>query len=315
MPCPKCPNVIFCSEKCLDTAQKSYHGYECHILPLIWKSGCSITCQIALRMITQNNKEYFTSIYKDLEEKPTGPYKTNDYRNIFHLVSHEEKRTKQDILHRTEMTTFLVKLLELSGYFTGNTRTKPVEIGEIKTMSIDDKYKEDVALFGSLILKNLQILQFNAHEVFELQCPKPKVGKNLIKHNGTSVFLAGAVFPTLALFNHSCDPSVVRYDYLLLTVTFCFTAWNSGLTNIIQWCVAPSTYFRRSISFLQWALSGINLCHSSTHKLCLRTKSRRSVASFLHARRTNKQTHFHIYNSGPRKNTLFGKDRRKRIFT
>ncbi|XP_026323810.1 SET and MYND domain-containing protein 4 [Hyposmocoma kahamanoa] len=211
LPCPNCPNVIFCSDKCLEIAQKSYHAYECHILPLLWKSGCSVTCHIALRLITQNNKDYFTSINPNLEQKPSGPYKTDDYRNIYHLVSHEEKRTKQDLLQRTEMASFLVKLLEISGYFDGKPRTTPVDINEIKSMAVNDKYKVDVGVFGGLILVNLQILQFNAHEVFELQCPKPKVGKNVIKHEGKSTFLAGAVFPTLALFNHSCDPGVVRY--------------------------------------------------------------------------------------------------------
>ncbi|KAM3966739.1 SET and MYND domain containing, class 4, member 3 [Aphomia sociella] len=209
--CPTCPNVIFCSDKCLEVAQNSYHGYECHILPLLWKSGCSITCHIALRMITQNKKDYFNNISKDLETGTTVPYKTDDYKNIYNLVAHEEKRTKQDFLHRTQMTVFLVKLLEVTGYFDGKPRDKSVDLSQLKSMAVDEKFKADVAYFGGLILKNLQVLQFNAHEVFELQCPKPKVGKNFLKHNGNSVFLAGAVFPTLALFNHSCDPSVVRY--------------------------------------------------------------------------------------------------------
>ncbi|XP_068628489.1 SET and MYND domain-containing protein 4-like [Battus philenor] len=211
LPCPKCPNVIFCSEKCSDVAQKTYHRYECHFLPLLWKSGCSITCHIALRMITQTTKEYFTEINAKIEEKPTGVYKTSDYRNIYHLVAHEDKRTKQDFLHRTQIAIFLLKLIEISGYFDGKPKEKPIEIDELKSMAINDQYKDDVELIGGFLLKNLQVLQFNAHEVFELQCPKPKVGKNVIKHNGKSVFLAGAVFPTLALFNHSCDPSVVRY--------------------------------------------------------------------------------------------------------
>ncbi|CAH2068307.1 unnamed protein product, partial [Iphiclides podalirius] len=211
LPCPRCPNVIFCSEKCSEVAQKTYHGYECQILPVLWKSGCSITCHIALRMITQNKRDYFNEVAATINEKPKGVYKTGDYRIIYHLVSHEDKRTKQDFLHRTQMAAFLVKLLEISGYFDGKPREKPVEIDELKSMGVDEKYKEDVDLIGGLILRNLQILQFNAHEVFELQCPKPRVGKNIIKHTGKSVFLAGAVFPTLALFNHSCDPSVVRY--------------------------------------------------------------------------------------------------------
>ncbi|XP_059060304.1 SET and MYND domain-containing protein 4-like [Achroia grisella] len=210
VPCPKCPNVIFCSDNCLEIAQNSYHRYECQILPLIWKSGCSITCHIALRMITQNGKEYFSNISKDLETAITGPYKTEDYKNAYNLVSHEDIRSKQDLLHRTQMTIFLIKLLEISGYLEGKPKDT-VDLSDIKSMSVDEKYNGDVGLFGALILKNLQVLQFNAHEVFEVQCPKPEVGKNIIKHTGTSVFLAGALFPTLALFNHSCDPSVARY--------------------------------------------------------------------------------------------------------
>ncbi|XP_038209258.1 SET and MYND domain-containing protein 4 [Zerene cesonia] len=209
--CPTCPNVVFCSDKCKETALKSYHSYECHILPLLWKSGCSVTCHIALRMITQNTKEYFQEINKNSDAPPPLPYKTSDYKNILKLVSHEDKRTKQDFLHRSQMAVFLVKLLELSGYFDDKPRDKPIEIDEIKSMSISNKHLEDLELFGGLLLKNLQVLQFNAHEVFELQCPKPRLEQNIIKHNGVSVFIAGAVFPTLALFNHSCDPGVVRY--------------------------------------------------------------------------------------------------------
>jgi SET and MYND domain-containing protein 4 len=47
-------------------------------------------------------------------------------------------------------------------------------------------------------------MQFNAHEVSELQYK----GKN---DAGTSVFIGGGLFPTVAYFNHSCDPGVVRY--------------------------------------------------------------------------------------------------------
>ncbi|XP_045490330.1 SET and MYND domain-containing protein 4 [Pieris rapae] len=209
--CPTCPNVIFCSDHCQDVALTSYHAYECPILPLIWKSGCSITCHIALRMITQNSKQHFKELSKYLDEKPTGPYNTNDYRNIYNLVSHEDKRTKQDLLHRSHMAVFLVKLLELSGYFDTKPRETLIDMDEIKTMGVAERYRDDVELFGGLILKNIQVLQFNAHEVFELQCSKPRLEQNVIKHNGDSVFVAGAVFPSLALFNHSCDPSVVRY--------------------------------------------------------------------------------------------------------
>ena len=28
-----------------------------------------------------------------------------------------------------------------------------------------------------------------------------------------SVYIGAACYPTLAMFNHSCDPSIIRYDY------------------------------------------------------------------------------------------------------
>lgn len=57
---------------------------------------------------------------------------------------------------------------------------------------------------GSLVYHNLQLLQYNAHEISELQYK----GKN---DTGTSVFIGGGLYPTVAFFNHSCDPGVVRY--------------------------------------------------------------------------------------------------------
>lgn len=57
---------------------------------------------------------------------------------------------------------------------------------------------------GSLVYHNLQLLQFNAHEISELQYK----GKG---DAGNSVFIGGGLYPNVAFFNHSCDPGVVRY--------------------------------------------------------------------------------------------------------
>lgn len=55
------------------------------------------------------------------------------------------------------------------------------------------------------MLHNLQFLQFNAHEVSELDIKDDGIDK------ATSLFLGGAIYPTLSLFNHSCNPAIVRY--------------------------------------------------------------------------------------------------------
>ena len=52
---------------------------------------------------------------------------------------------------------------------------------------------------GTILLRVLQLLQFNAHEVAGWD-------ERLSK----SCFIGGGLFPTLAFFNHSCNPAIVR---------------------------------------------------------------------------------------------------------
>ena len=58
---------------------------------------------------------------------------------------------------------------------------------------------EDELAVGTMLLRSLQFLQFNAHEIAAWD-----------NDEGKSVFLGGGLFLTLALFNHSCDPAIVR---------------------------------------------------------------------------------------------------------
>lgn len=65
--CPKCSDVVFCSEDCESSANSGYHKYECGFLPIFWKSGASITCHMALRIITQQSEEYFLQLRPELD--------------------------------------------------------------------------------------------------------------------------------------------------------------------------------------------------------------------------------------------------------
>lgn len=87
------------------------------------------------------------------------------------------------------MASFLTGCLKAGGFFDDALNTED---------------SADLHFIASLILRNLQFIQFNSHEVFDLV---------VNKSNGKSrtVFIGGGLYPTLALFNHSCDPSIVRY--------------------------------------------------------------------------------------------------------
>ena len=205
--CTICTNVIFCSIKCRDIATNTYHQFECGILNILWKSGSSINCHMALRMISQKSPEYFQNIENDLKngvkfEETTkycmkNTYKneiiiclnfrlpTNDYRKVFNLVRHENTRDSKSFLQYATMAYFLETTLALTKYFNDDERNSRIH---------------DV--IGGLILRNLQFLQFNTHEIYEL---------NQSKSDMKTVFIGGGLYPTLALFNHSCNPGIVRY--------------------------------------------------------------------------------------------------------
>lgn len=63
----------------------------------------------------------------------------------------------------------------------------------------------DEIFIGSLLLRHLQLLQFNAHEIFET-CVEA-----LNKFQGSKIVYVGAgIYPTVAMFNHDCHPALAR---------------------------------------------------------------------------------------------------------
>jgi len=200
LPCPTCTKVMFCSYACRHAALTTYHQYECKLVDLFQASGMSIICYMSYRAITQKplkwfleNKDKFVNHDETSGQtkEQTETYKTEDYRNLYNLVTHHSERSVPDIFHRCLFSIFLLRCLQNQGYFP----TKPA-----------DTLSEDEAYIGTLIMHFLEVLQFNAHEVaqFEMQAKDREEGAK-------SVFIGAAVYPTLALFNHSCDPSIVRY--------------------------------------------------------------------------------------------------------
>ncbi|RZF40765.1 hypothetical protein LSTR_LSTR011282 [Laodelphax striatellus] len=206
-PCPTCSAVSFCSDNCKDIAMGSHHKIECSILPSLWSSGMSITCLMALRMISQKSLKYFNQIKSDLNkldgnEDLSKSFNSDDYRSVFNLERNLNQRSAEDLLQRTHMAVFLFRTLKSTQYFKN-------EGDELLTNGTSGKCKSslsnDEVYIGGLILRNLQFLQFNAHEVSELHFVKNDPDQS------KSVFVGGAIYPTLSLFNHSCNPGFVRY--------------------------------------------------------------------------------------------------------
>ncbi|KAF2893355.1 hypothetical protein ILUMI_12818 [Ignelater luminosus] len=180
--CPDCSNIAFCKAECRDIAVSTYHKYECHFLDLLIGSGMSILCHTALRMITQNPlKKCLEACNNQSEEE------------IFKLCANSNLRPPEDFFQRSIMAIFLLRSLQKGGYFEDSEANENVVPNE-----------EELCI-GELLLFYLQMLQFNAHEIYETR--HETTHRFRTAKNG---YIAVGVYPTVALFNHDCYPAVTR---------------------------------------------------------------------------------------------------------
>ncbi|KAJ8951452.1 hypothetical protein NQ318_006883 [Aromia moschata] len=206
--CSSCGNVVFCCTNCERLANKSFHKFECPIQQSLFASGASINCSMALRIISQKPFSYFRDKHNKLRDymkdnckknvTKKKVYRFDDYDNVFFLCRNENMRTKEDLVQYSCMAIYLLRLLKFGKYFPFETKDKVLT--------------DDELFISALILRHLQLLQFNAHEISELKNTTPtSLVKGLLTNYENATIGAG-LYPTLALFNHSCDPSIVRYN-------------------------------------------------------------------------------------------------------
>lgn len=103
------------------------------------------------------------------------------------MVRHEGERQPSTFLQYSIMANFLSYCLRAGRFFNAT----------------NDETIDNYNFIGGLLLHNLQFLQYNTHEVYELR---------RIKGQPKTVFIGAGIYPTLARFNHSCNPSIVRYS-------------------------------------------------------------------------------------------------------
>ncbi|CAK1555037.1 unnamed protein product [Leptosia nina] len=243
--CPNCSAVGFCSVKCRDVAVTTYHSHECKFLDLFIGSGMSVLSHIALRMITQagldtslriysnyidngikstkddqlgdiegsmkrlkiksrkerinrskrnlKNSDYVVNFDDTKSSENKGSYQDNletTIGQVYSLCTHSTVRKGQDYLKRVVMAMFLTECLKKGGFF--NQLDKGSALRAERTIC-------------ELIIHNLQLLQFNAHEIYET------IRGQHTFSGSKPIYVAVGLYPTGALFNHECYPAVARY--------------------------------------------------------------------------------------------------------
>ncbi|XP_076278522.1 protein-lysine N-methyltransferase SMYD4 isoform X2 [Lasioglossum baleicum] len=152
------------------------------------------------RKMLRDSKYQKEKANTETEEADNDRQRCVDLR-AYELVMHESKRTARDFFERSLMAAFLLKCLQTAGFF--GISSEPDRETERNRSTVPTGPEIAVA---ALLLKHLQLLQFNAHEVFET-----RPGKEHQFRGSKPVYIGVAIYPTVARFNHDCYPAVTRY--------------------------------------------------------------------------------------------------------
>ena len=115
------------------------------------------------------------------------------YLNLFNLVGLDSERWPEDQFNRAMMSVCLLKILKSTSYFPNKSN--------------EDTFTSDETFIGSLMMRHMNVLQFNAHEIYEFF----RGDRSKMRPNKNNLIGVG-VYPQASYFNHSCHPGTSRYN-------------------------------------------------------------------------------------------------------
>ena len=205
--CRQCSVVNYCSPQC-EKNSWSMHKYECKYINLLGvESGLTHMEWLAMRIVLKATYPYLTSIKDSLidhEKKfeilirdessivpfdqPSRDYRSDSYFNIFHLITNSALRKTNDLFRRAFIALFMSKILQKTGFIINDS-------------------KDNICFIGGLILRHMQQISCNAHEISQLKLDDTK---KLPLASSLTEGIGAGIYAILSLFNHSCDPHVTR---------------------------------------------------------------------------------------------------------
>lgn len=235
IPCNSCTLVLYCNESCRAQNWEQSHRTECDLLPSLLKYGCSKMELLAVRILLIATHQGI-SLGKLIQKLPdiecvedertkafdhNGFYNSADYRTTHHLIGNSEQRQNADMFRRALIATCILHFIDkLTMFFNSVDEIDSSVIKQSRYVSSKNLPNESKLFAGSLILRYLQSMPCNAHEVSEM-CGIKK-GNDFAYESSE---IGGAAYPVLSLINHCCDPNVVRHshrgDTVVLTAIQC----------------------------------------------------------------------------------------------
>lgn len=204
---------------------------------------------VRILLIATHQRTYFSRLIQQLPDieyvkdermrgfDHSGFYNSADYRTTHHLIGNGEQRQSADMFRRALIATCIVHFIDkLTKFFYTDDEIDVSIIKQERDVSSKNLLNESNLLAGSLILRYLQSMPCNAHEVSEM-CVTRK--GNDFAYDSSEI--GGAAYPILSLINHCCDPNVVRHshrgDTVVLTAIQCIDKGEQVSNSFVTTCI------------------------------------------------------------------------------
>ena len=90
-------------------------------------------------------------------------YLSDDYTNLYNLVTHRSERKVGDTFHRSLFVVMMLRCLKKLGYFGAEIKEKSNDPEEPEVFTEDEIY------IAKLLCHFLELMQFNSHEVAQVR--------------------------------------------------------------------------------------------------------------------------------------------------
>ncbi|XP_054164011.1 SET and MYND domain-containing protein 4-like [Oppia nitens] len=191
IPCYGCNSIRFCSEFCRETAWNQYHKSECKSLYFLSKEIgiLYIVLRILLRTGIQESIKIAKEISKNTDiTKDMKQLYSCDYSSVYRLQDHKNDHNFESKLSYAMSAVFILVALENNGHISKS----------------DDNYH----YLGQLIFKHIQQLSTNLISVLDQNfCDEV----NKFGFDVNEEIVGTALYPTICLLNHSCQPNVLTF--------------------------------------------------------------------------------------------------------
>ncbi|GAB1600499.1 SET and MYND domain-containing protein 4-like [Argonauta hians] len=222
IPCQRCCNVLYCSHACRQKDWSSSHYMECYFLRLLHSVGIA---HLSLRIILVTGLQFLLDFQKsypqDTCHKPDiagltvdGHYETN-YLSVYELLTHSDLLAVEDNLQYTVTAVLLLHLLKYFGWFQDKLTVQEILDRRSNDTNVETSdlwnWSQQHRVIGTFLLHHIQQLVCNGHAIAKLDFSDPiptTVNDGVSVETSSEIRLATAIYPTVSLLNHSCQPSI-----------------------------------------------------------------------------------------------------------